>query len=389
MASGRRGCSRPRSEAGLGRVGRSGRWVLGASALAADGQIRSVRGDASLERIDHRRSPIDARHRRPRARRDRLLASRSSCGRSTPRRTSSGRASRPLPAFAVAAALTPQRRELEARELADRLGMRGASGGRLVRRDVAAGVGRRCATRGQRDPVPAGRRRALALASTRRRRGLAVVGRRRPRAADLDRGSGCGRTRMAAGTRNVASARADGQRRRAARSDRWGRRALALASARRREVGVAAGEALELLAWSPGDPTYRTAWSGGGVDAARPRRRAWQTARPLAMDAGRRSSPSFEFDGCELAPNGGSRRSETGGRAISRPRASPTATRTRSAGRGTARRRTPPARARPLPDQTPVASSSSATTGLIAVCQTTACEPSSRIVTSLSTTWYR
>ena len=28
-------------------------------------------------------------------------------------------------------------------------------------------------------------------------------------------------------------------------------------------------------------------------------------------------------------------------------------------------------------------------TGLIAVCQTTACEPSPPIVTSLSTTWYR
>ena len=39
------------------------------------------------------------------------------------------------------------------------------------------------------------------------------------------------------------------------------------------------------------------------------------------------------------------------------------------------------------PVQVPFASSSSATTGLIAVCQTTACEPYSRIVHSLSTTW--
>ena len=39
------------------------------------------------------------------------------------------------------------------------------------------------------------------------------------------------------------------------------------------------------------------------------------------------------------------------------------------------------------PRQAPVASSSRATTGLTAVCQTTACEPYSRIDHSLSTTW--
>jgi EAL domain-containing protein (putative c-di-GMP-specific phosphodiesterase class I) len=43
----------------------------------------------------------------------------------------------------------------------------------------------------------------------------------------------------------------------------------------------------------------------------------------------------------------------------------------------------------PDPDQEPAASSSSATTGLTAVCQTTACEPYSDIDHSLSTTWWR
>ena len=43
----------------------------------------------------------------------------------------------------------------------------------------------------------------------------------------------------------------------------------------------------------------------------------------------------------------------------------------------------------PTPDQVPSASSSRATTGLIAVCQTTACEPYSAIDQALSTTWYR
>ena len=70
-----------------------------------------------------------------------------------------------------------------------------------------------------------------------------------------------------------------------------------------------------------------------------------------------------------------------------RPRASPMASRTRSADRGTARRRTPRGPARPAPDQRPEASSSSATTGLTAVCQTTAWEPYSRIDQALSTTW--
>ena len=37
----------------------------------------------------------------------------------------------------------------------------------------------------------------------------------------------------------------------------------------------------------------------------------------------------------------------------------------------------------------PVASSSRATTGLIAVCHTTACEPSRAMVSSLSARWYR
>src|SRR5689334_17581150 len=43
----------------------------------------------------------------------------------------------------------------------------------------------------------------------------------------------------------------------------------------------------------------------------------------------------------------------------------------------------------PAPDHTPAASSSSATTGLTAVCQTTACDPYSFIDHSLSTTWQR
>ena len=51
--------------------------------------------------------------------------------------------------------------------------------------DVASARDRRSAAAGQRDPVPAGGRRALALASARRRRGLAVLGRRGARASDL------------------------------------------------------------------------------------------------------------------------------------------------------------------------------------------------------------
>src|SRR5690606_12968008 len=43
----------------------------------------------------------------------------------------------------------------------------------------------------------------------------------------------------------------------------------------------------------------------------------------------------------------------------------------------------------PAPDQAPVASSSSATTGLTAVCHTTAWHPYSLIDHWLSTTWYR
>src|SRR6478609_3535098 len=43
----------------------------------------------------------------------------------------------------------------------------------------------------------------------------------------------------------------------------------------------------------------------------------------------------------------------------------------------------------PAPDQVPFATRSRATTGLTAVCQTTAWEPYSSIVCSLSTTWYR
>ena len=68
---------------------------------------------------------------------------------------------------------------------------------------------------------------------------------------------------------------------------------------------------------------------------------------------------------------------------------SPTGSRTRSAGRGTGRARTPPGPRTPAPDQAPFASSSSATTGLIAVCHTTACAWSRPHVSSLSTTWYR
>src|SRR6202050_5540117 len=43
----------------------------------------------------------------------------------------------------------------------------------------------------------------------------------------------------------------------------------------------------------------------------------------------------------------------------------------------------------PVPDQAPESISSSATTGLTAVCQTTAWEPYSAIDQALSTTWYR
>src|ERR1700683_1814994 len=43
----------------------------------------------------------------------------------------------------------------------------------------------------------------------------------------------------------------------------------------------------------------------------------------------------------------------------------------------------------PGPDQAPESISSSATTGLTAVCQTTAWEPYSAIDQALSTTWYR
>src|ERR1700691_333488 len=42
-----------------------------------------------------------------------------------------------------------------------------------------------------------------------------------------------------------------------------------------------------------------------------------------------------------------------------------------------------------MPAQAPASISSSATTGLTAVCQTTACEPYSAIDQALSTTWYR
>ena len=65
----------------------------------------------------------------------------------------------------------------------------------------------------------------------------------------------------------------------------------------------------------------------------------------------------------------------------------PRASRTRSAGRGTGRRRRPRGRARRRRTRCRAASSSRATTGLIAVCQTTHWWPYSRIVHSLSTTW--
>ena len=76
------------------------------------------------------------------------------------------------------------------------------------------------------------------------------------------------------------------------------------------------------------------------------------------------------------------------GSRVSRPRACPTVIRTRSAGPG---RRAPNASGprTPEPVQAPVATSSRATTGLTAVCHTTAWEPYSRIDHSLSTTWYR
>ncbi len=67
----------------------------------------------------------------------------------------------------------------------------------------------------------------------------------------------------------------------------------------------------------------------------------------------------------------------------------PRATRARSGGRGTGRGSNASGPRTPAPDQTPLASSSRAITGLIAVCQTTAWAPSRPHVSSLSTTWWR
>ena len=67
----------------------------------------------------------------------------------------------------------------------------------------------------------------------------------------------------------------------------------------------------------------------------------------------------------------------------------PTARRARRGARGRGRPGRPRGRARPLPDHAPAATSSSATTGLTAVCHTTACEPYSAIDQALSTTWWR
>ena len=73
------------------------------------------------------------------------------------------------------------------------------------------------------------------------------------------------------------------------------------------------------------------------------------------------------------------------------PRASappgPRGSRTCRAGRGTASAGTASGPSTPTPLHAPEASSSSATTGLIAVCQTTAWEPYSAIDQALSTTW--
>ena len=153
-------------------------------------------------------------------------------------------------------------------------------------------------------------------------------------------------------------------------------------------------DAAEVWQWSAGEAARAPDLAHGDPTVvrppARPGGRRWRRGpgrRPGRRLAG--GPTARRMDAGRLHRRAGLRVRRLGARArrlgaadlISRPRASPTATRRRSAGRGTARRRTPPARARPLPDQTPEASSSSATTGLIAVCQTTACDPYSRIVT--------
>ena len=74
---------------------------------------------------------------------------------------------------------------------------------------------------------------------------------------------------------------------------------------------LAAGEALELLTWSPGDPTvtgHRLGPAVGAGDATQAvvPAGAWQTARPLGAWAlvGCIVAPAFEFAGWELAPEG-------------------------------------------------------------------------------------
>ena len=156
----------------------------------------------------------------------------------------------------------------------------------------------------------------------------------------------------------------------------------------------AAGDALELVGLGGGPAPVVRHRIGGGDPGRRPCRR--RSSRRMPGSAARSLgawtlvgcivTPAFDFATFRLAPRGlGAARLTT--RSVSRPRASPTASRTRSAARGTAPRRRPPDRGRPTPDHVPSASSSSATTGLIAVCQTTACDPYSRMVHSLSTTW--
>ena len=185
----------------------------------------------------------------------------------------------------------------------------------LVPRDVAVGVDPREAAGGERDPLPAGGGRAIALASGRCRRDPAGV-RRRPLELRI----------WAEGDRAVTVHRLGTD---LTGGDRPGRR----------PGGLVAGRAVARVV------VARRLHRGAGVRLRRLRAGTSRLGATPRVDS------------------------------ISRLRASPTASRTPSAGRGTARRRRPRARARRRPTTSPVASSSSATTGLIAVCQTTACEP--------------
>src|SRR6187397_1608296 len=158
---------------------------------------------------------------------------------------------------------------------------------------------RRTAAPRQRDRLSPDGGRAVALAPARRRRGVAVLGGRPTGAVCLDRGRG-------------------GDHR---SSPRWGRRPWLDGPDGRARWFVASGSA---------------AW---GVDAGRLHRDASLRIRRFRARARWLGAPDLDCGAARGAP-------DAAAPGISRPRAYPRATHTRSAARGTARRRTPPARGR-------------------------------------------